>query len=132
EWPAMKPRPCPPWLPAALEDAWFSMTGGSLRPRSKAELVEELNAELSRNLIGVDWNFSQNIRDNVMEVLSGVKGENSAKIIGDDLDELERVAEQVKNTLAGIKGIDSPGVFRIKGQTNLELAIDREKCARWN
>jgi len=31
-------------------------------------------------LFSVDWNFSQNIRDNVMESLSGVKGENSVKI----------------------------------------------------
>jgi len=40
------------------------------RPRTKAEVVSEMNAELSLNLIGVDWNFSQNIRDNVMESLS--------------------------------------------------------------
>ncbi len=37
---------------------------------------------------GVDFNFSQNIQDNVEEAMSGVKGENSLKIFGDDIDTL--------------------------------------------
>src|SRR5262249_37333073 len=73
----------------------------------------------------------QYIRDNVMEALSGVKGDNSVKIIGPDLDELERLAERVKNTLDGIPGIDNAGVFRIKGQPNLEFAVDRKRCDQW-
>src|SRR5262249_28803538 len=98
---------------------------GQTRPRTKPELVKEMDEELSRKIPGVDWDSSQIIRDNVMESLSGVKGENSVKIFGPDLDELERVAERVKNTLADIRGIENAGVFRIKGQSNLEFPIDR-------
>ena len=105
---------------------------GEHRPRSKAELIEELNSELSRNIIGVNWDFSQYIRDNVMESLSGVKGENSVKIFGPDLDELEALAVAFNNKLSTIDGISDPGVFRIKGQTNLAFPIDRSKCALWN
>jgi heavy metal efflux system protein len=104
---------------------------GRRRPRTKPELIEEMDAELSEKLPGVDWDFSQVIRDNVMESLSGVKGENSVKIFGPDLDELERVAGQVKNVLAGTRGVENAGVFRIKGQSNLEFPIDRDECARW-
>ena len=68
------------------------------RARTKEELIEEMNADLARRLPGVDWNFSQNIRDNVMESLSGVKGDNSVKIFGPDLDKLEQLAIQVKAT----------------------------------
>ena len=35
------------------------------RARTKDELVREMNKELRDNLVGVDWNFSQYIRDNV-------------------------------------------------------------------
>src|SRR5262249_35712940 len=42
-----------------------------------------------------------------------------------------RLAEQVKNTLEGIPGVENVGVFRIKGQSNLEFRVDREKCAHW-
>lgn len=105
---------------------------GRLRPRTKPELIQEMNDELSEKIPGVNWNFSQIIRDNVMESLSGVKGENSVKIIGPDLDELERLAEKFKNTLAKIPGVSDPGVFRINGQTNLAFPVDRGKCALWN
>ena len=90
-----------------------------------------MNVELTNQLVGVDWNFSQNIRDNVMEALSGVKGDNSIKIIGPDLDKLEEIADQVKNRISGIKGIENVGVFRIMGQPNLEFPIDPKKCQLW-
>jgi heavy metal efflux system protein len=104
---------------------------GRDRPRTKPELIEEMKGELSRTIIGVDWDFSQVIRDNVMEALSGVKGENSIKVFGPDLDELERIADEVKNTVAAVPGIEDAGVFRIKGQSNLEMQVDRAKCSRW-
>jgi cobalt-zinc-cadmium resistance protein CzcA len=119
EWPAVKPR-----------QGWRRLFDGQ-RTRTKTELVRDMNDELARNLIGVDWNFSQNIRDNVMESLSGVKGDNSVKIIGPDLDKLEQLADQVKTRLANVPGVESVGIFRIKGQPNLEFPIDREKCNRW-
>ena len=119
QWPAVKPRS---GLAALL---------GPKRPRTKPELIEDMNAELSQKLIGVDWNFSQNIRDNVMESLSGIKGDNSVKIIGPDLDELERLAEEMKKSLTRIPGVQDVGIFHIKGQPNLEFPIDRRKCKQW-
>jgi cobalt-zinc-cadmium resistance protein CzcA len=90
-----------------------------------------MNAELNEKIIGVNWNFSQNIRDNVMESLSGVKGDNSVKIFGPDLDELERLAEHLKDELQVISGIQNVGVFRVKGQPNLEIPVDVKKCNLW-
>jgi cobalt-zinc-cadmium resistance protein CzcA len=119
DWPAVKPQE------GLL--GWFR----GKRPRTKDELAQEMNAELDRNLIGIDWNFSQNIRDNVMESLSGVKGDNSIKIFGPDLAKLEELADQAKVRLQSIHGIENVGVFRIMGQSNLELQVDRKECARW-
>jgi cobalt-zinc-cadmium resistance protein CzcA len=120
EWPAGKPQ-----------TGWRAHLFGSTRPRTKPELVDEMSTELRDKLIGVDWNFSQYIRDNVTEALSGVKGDNSVKIIGPDLDELERLADQVKNVLDGIEGVKDVGIFHIKGQPNLELPVDPQKCNKW-
>jgi len=102
------------------------------RHRTKEELVSAMQHDLDFAVVGVDWNFSQNIRDNVMETLSGVKGENAVKIFGPDLNELERIAGQVSGKLKMVRGVKSVGVFNILGQTNLDFSIDREKCARWN
>ena len=119
DWPAAKPR------------KGLARIFGAGRPRDKAELVADMDAELSGGLIGVDWNFSQNIRDNVMESLSGIKGDNSVKIVGPDLDELERLADKTKSILDAIPGIEDVGIFRIKGQPNLEFPVDRRKCQHW-
>lgn len=105
---------------------------GGERPRTKDELVHAMEKKLERAVIGVDWNFSQAIRDNVMETLSGVKGENSVKIFGPDLNQLEKIAEEVKRKLTAVRGIESVGIFGIMGQSNLEFPIDRDKCALWN
>jgi cobalt-zinc-cadmium resistance protein CzcA len=118
------------FVPLRQQSAW-PVPPGQKNPRTKPELINEMNADLDRNFPGVDWDFSQIIRDNVMEALSGVKGENSVKIFGPDLDKLEELADQVKDRLAQINGVVHAGVFRIKGQSNLEIPIDREKCALW-
>src|SRR5439155_7570557 len=102
------------------------------RPRTKDELLKAMNDDLDRHFPGVDWDFSQVIRDNVMEALSGVKGENSIKVFGPDLDRLEELAEKIKDVLAKVPGVDNAGVFHIQGQSNLEFPVDRRKCARWN
>src|SRR5262249_20195398 len=69
--------------------------------------------------------------DNVMEAISGVKGDNSVKIYGPELETLESLAEQTKNVLAAIPGISDVGIYRIMGQSNLEFAVDKEKCKYW-
>lgn len=118
------------WPRVKQQEGWMSAFR-SQRPRTKDELVSEMNAELNHRIVGVNWNFSQNIRDNVMESLSGVKGDNSVKIVGPDLDKLEELADQVKARLSAIHGLENVGVFRTKGQPNLEIPIDPLKCSLW-
>jgi cobalt-zinc-cadmium resistance protein CzcA len=122
----------PSWPKLLPQTGWRGVLFGKTRSRTKEELIEKMDRELERSIPGIDWNFSQNIRDNVMETLSGVKGENSVKIIGPDLDELESLAQKVQQQLNRVPGIQNVGVFNIKGQANLEFPIDRQKCARWN
>jgi cobalt-zinc-cadmium resistance protein CzcA len=118
----------PKVVPTAGWRTWLS----AQRSRTKVELIHEMNAELMEVLPGVNWNFSQIIRDNVLEVMSGVQGENSVKIIGPDIVELERLGKQVVSAMRQVAGVKDVGLYRIMGQTNLELPIDRHKCALWN
>ena len=52
---------------------------GRSHPRTKQELTDELSRELKGTILSVEWNFSQNIRNMVMESMSGVRGENSVR-----------------------------------------------------
>ena len=61
---------------------------------TKEKLVDELQSEFSNEFVGIVFNFSQYIQDNVEEGLSGVKGANSVKLIGPDLATLEQIARE--------------------------------------
>jgi cobalt-zinc-cadmium resistance protein CzcA len=88
-------------------------------------------ARLENEFIGIDFNFSQYIQDNIEEAVSGVKGENSVKIFGRDLAELERLSKAVQNELAKVPGVADAGAFNLLGQPNLVIQVDRAKAARY-
>jgi heavy metal efflux system protein len=98
---------------------------------TKEKLVEELQAEFSEKFVGINFNFSQYIQDNVEEGLSGVKGANSIKIVGPDLATLEEIAKTAMAEMAKVPGIADLGVFWVRGQPNLNIKTDREKAARY-
>jgi cobalt-zinc-cadmium resistance protein CzcA len=98
---------------------------------TKEKLVDELQAEFSGEFVGINFNFSQYIQDNVEEGLSGVKGANSIKIVGPDLAVLERIAKAALPEMAQVPGITDLGAFWVLGQPNLNIRIDRERAARY-
>jgi cobalt-zinc-cadmium resistance protein CzcA len=95
----------------------------------KERLIGAMQRELDK-IPGVIWNFSQPIADNMEEAVSGVKGELAVKIYGDDLKLLETQADQIVNIMRQVNGIEDLGVFRILGQPNLEISVDRLEAAR--
>jgi cobalt-zinc-cadmium resistance protein CzcA len=125
-------RPQKSW-PAIVDrdGTWSRWLKGAKRSRTKDELSRQMNEELERKIPGVSWNFSQNIRDNVLEALSGVKGDNSVKIFGPDIAQLELLAEKVKDELEKVRGIEEVAILHVRGQSHLEFRPDPEKCQRW-
>jgi heavy metal efflux system protein len=98
---------------------------------TKEKLVDELQAEFSSEFVGINFNFSQYIQDNVEEGLSGVKGANSIKIVGPDLATLEQIAKAAIAEMAKVPGITDLGAFWVLGQPNLNIKVDRERAARY-
>lgn len=97
---------------------------------SKDKLVEEIEAVLAK-IPGITFNFSQMIQDNVQEAMSGVKGENSIKLFGPDLRILEDTATKIERVMKEVPGVKDLGIFRLMGQPNLLIKVDREACARY-
>ena len=98
---------------------------------TKEKLVNELQGQFAREMPGISFNFSQYIQDNVEEGLSGVKGANAVKIIGPDMKVLEGLATKVMAEMGKIRGVTDLGVFRVLGQPNFNITVDREKAARY-
>jgi len=101
------------------------------RGMTKDRLIRELQTRFTEEFPGVGFNFSQYIQDNIEEQLSGVKGANSIKIVGRDLATLERLATRVLGIVEQVPGVTDLGVFRVLGQPNLNITVDRGKAARY-
>ena len=98
---------------------------------NKDDLVHTIEQRLRQEFLGVDFNFSQYISDNVQEAASGVKGANALKVIGPELDVLTRLAEEVRQQLSQVRGIADLAAFRTLGQPTLSIRIDRARAARY-
>ena len=101
------------------------------RGMTKDKLVAAMQKQFAAAFVGVDFNFSQYIQDNIEEGLSGVKGANSVKIVGPDLVKLEEIGTQVLQEMSQIPGVADLGMFRVLGQPNLNIAVDRNRAARY-
>jgi cobalt-zinc-cadmium resistance protein CzcA len=97
--------------------------------KDKDELISAMDTELSK-MPGILWNFSQPIADNMEEAVSGVKGELAIKLYGDDLQILEEKGDEVVNVMRKVAGVEDLGLFRVLGQPNLNISVDRQQAAR--
>jgi len=98
--------------------------------QNKEELIAAMSLQLEK-IPGVIWNFSQPIADNMEEAVSGVKGELAIKVYGGDLKLLEQKGDEIVNVMRRIQGIQDLGLFRVIGQPNLNLVMDRQKASRY-
>jgi len=96
----------------------------------KDALIDAMNQRLAI-FPGVTFNFSQPIKDNVDEAISGVKGELSIKIFGPDLDVLQQKAEAIAQVLSRIDGVRDLDYDHLTGQPQLRIPIDREQANRY-
>jgi len=94
-------------------------------------LTAEIQARLERDFLGVEFNFSQYLQDNVAEQVSGVKGENSIKVFGNNLNTLSETANKIKSVLASVPGITDLAVFTSLGQPTIQIEVDRARAARY-
>lgn len=98
---------------------------------TKEQLIDQLQHQFAQHFVGIGFNFSQTIQDNVEEAVSGVKGENSVKVFGPDLQSLSDIAQAMKSQLASVAGVQDVGIFEELGQPNVTINIDRARCARY-
>jgi heavy metal efflux system protein len=98
--------------------------------QDKERLIAAMDRDLEK-IPGVFWGFSQPISDNLEEAVSGVKGALAVKIYGDDLKTLEEKADEIAAVMRPIRGIEDLGVFRVRGQPNLNFTVDRDQASRY-
>lgn len=98
--------------------------------RSKEALLARLDERLER-FPGISWNFSQPIKDNVEESISGIKGQVAIKMFGDDLGELDEAATRAARAIAEVPGAADVGVIQAGQLPQVQIAVDRRRIARY-
>jgi cobalt-zinc-cadmium resistance protein CzcA len=121
-----------PTLPNNLE---FFVNLKPLDKWRKGVRLEELTAEMTRSLLeipGIEYNFSQPIRDNVAENIAGQFGQIALKIYGEDLAVLQKAAERAKSVIAGVPGAADLGIVKAGECPQLALKLDRDALSRFD
>jgi len=97
---------------------------------SEDELIAEMDTQFNK-YPGIVFNYSQPIRDNVEEAVSGVNASLAVKIFGNDFYELNKYADEVMAQLKTVKGIEDLGVERNLGQPEFRIELDQQKMAQY-
>lgn len=93
-------------------------------------LIDDAKDKL-KDMDGVDFNFSQPIKDNVDEAISGVKGELVVKVFGPQLPELQKLGDKLSELLKSINGAEDVGAEKLLGQPELRFTMNRDLLARY-
>jgi len=96
--------------------------------------IGEVIASMSRAVAvvpGMEANFSQPIRDNVNENISGQFGQIAVKLYGDDLTVLQQQAEKVKGAIADVHGVADLGIVKSGEVPQIQVKPDRLALARY-
>lgn len=95
----------------------------------KERLVDAMRESL-KAIPGVRFNFSQPIKDNVEEAVSGVRGKVVLKIYGTDLEKMRATLEQAIGLLKDIPGVIDLDLYRESIVPQLQIKLNREELAR--
>lgn len=96
---------------------------------TRRRLMDAMRATLLE-IVGVNYNFSQPIRDAVEESVSGVRGKVVLKLFGRDLDASREILRQAKSLLSRIPGIVDLDLYRDATAPQVVIALDRPALAR--
>ncbi|MBI3786512.1 MAG: efflux RND transporter permease subunit, partial [Deltaproteobacteria bacterium] len=98
--------------------------------RSLGDVIDDLHRGLAE-LPGAEVNFSQPIRDNVNENISGQFGQIALKLYGDDLRQLQEIAERTKDSIGGVDGVADLGIVKSSEIPQIQVEPERAALGRY-
>jgi cobalt-zinc-cadmium resistance protein CzcA len=120
------------WKTANNLEYFVDLKPGEEWPRGMTadRLIEAMGARLAE-MPGIEFNFSQPIKDNIEENISGLKGQLAIKIFGDDLDALHRAAAETKRVIEGVPGVADLAVVQAAEIPQVHVIVDRKAISRY-
>src|SRR5438034_1276217 len=97
---------------------------------TKDDLVDAMRHRVE-GFPGVRFNFSQVIQTRNDELISGINAQIAVKVFGENQDTLKRLTDEIRAAMSGIRGAKDRAVEQVAGEEHLEIALDRERIARY-
>jgi heavy metal efflux system protein len=97
---------------------------------SLSQVIDDLKRKVD-GVPGLEVNFSQPIRDNVNENISGQFGQIAVKLYGENLDDLSERANAVKNVIAKVPGVADLGIVKSGALPQIRVTPNRAELARY-
>src|SRR5262249_8736742 len=97
--------------------------------RTLGDLIQALERSV-KEVPGLEVNFSQPIRDNLNESISGKGGQIAVKLYGEDLAALQAQAEKVKRVISKVRGAADLAIVRSAQVPYVQIRPDRYALAR--
>src|SRR5207247_10603753 len=122
--PAGRPRRGTDWSTPNNLEYFVALKPREEWPRGMTadRLVTEMRARLA-DIPGIELNFSQPIKDNIEENISGMNGQIAIKLFGDDLGAMRRAAEDVRRVLATVPGVADLAIVQSDELPPVHIAV---------
>ncbi|MFG0261207.1 MAG: efflux RND transporter permease subunit, partial [Novipirellula sp. JB048] len=101
------------------------------RGKTKADLIEEMQAALVREVPGNAYSFTQPIELRVQELVAGVRSDIGLSLYGDDLDVLKAKGDELVRALNQVDGAADVAAQQIAGLSYLRVRVRRQDLARY-
>lgn len=111
------------------EKEWREIDG---RPVTKDELANLMTVELTQQVPGQAYLFSQPIEMRFNEILEGTRADVAVKVFGEDFVEIERIASEVREILEKIPGAADVEFDALGRSPMLEIIPNRTALTRYN
>jgi cobalt-zinc-cadmium resistance protein CzcA len=99
--------------------------------KSKADLIEEMQAALIKEVPGNAFSFTQPIELRVQELVAGVRSDIGLSLYGDDLDVLKVKGDELVRALNQVDGAADVAAQQIAGLSYLRVKVRRQDLARY-
>jgi cobalt-zinc-cadmium resistance protein CzcA len=98
---------------------------------NKQEFLDRLSKIFDKELPEYSIGISQPIVDGVNDLIGGAHSPLVIVIYGDDLKELRRIGDEIVQVLSTVRGTSSASIFQEPPMPQIEIHIDRAKAARY-
>lgn len=99
--------------------------------QTRDDLIEKFNEALTANVPGVIFSYSQPIELRMQELIAGVRSDIAIQLYGEDLDKLKQTADDIVRVVSQVKGAEDTKAEQVAGLPYLRVRVNRDAIARY-